>query len=103
MEAAGLLALVPFTAMLLTFTRNAYVGTLAALVSYLVLRRPRGLFILAPALLIFFFVVPAPIRDRIVFDRLAPGRLESRSHPDGPGGDAHGGGLARLRNRARAR
>ena len=75
---AGLLALVPFTAMVLTFTRNAYVGTLAALVSYLVLRRPRGLFILAPALLIFFFVVPAPIRDRIV----SIGSLQDGSNRD---------------------
>jgi len=77
-RAAGLLALVPFTAMVLTFTRNAYVGTLAALVSYLVLRRPRGLFILAPALLLFFFAVPAPIRDRIV----SIGSLQDGSNRD---------------------
>ena len=64
--------------MVLTFTRNAYVGTLAALVSYLVLRRPRGLFILALALLLFFFVVPAPIRDRIV----SIGSLQDGSNRD---------------------
>jgi O-antigen ligase len=75
---AGLLALVPLTAMVLTFTRNAYVGALAAVVSYLVLRRPKGFFILAPALLLFFFAVPAEIRDRIV----SIGSLQDGSNRD---------------------
>jgi O-antigen ligase len=74
----GLLALVPLTAMVLTFTRNAYVGALTAIVSYLVIRRPRGLFVLAPALVLFFLAVPAPIRARIV----SIGSLQDGSNRD---------------------
>jgi O-antigen ligase len=61
----GLAAVIPFTAMILTFTRNAYVGTLAALALYFLVRRPKGLLFLVPALLVVFFLVPAPIRARI--------------------------------------
>jgi O-antigen ligase len=61
----GLAALIPFTAMILTFTRNAYVGTLAALALYFLVRKPKGFLFLVPALLVFFFLVPAPIRARI--------------------------------------
>ncbi|HYK42356.1 MAG TPA: O-antigen ligase family protein, partial [Thermoanaerobaculia bacterium] len=77
-RAAGLLALVPLTAMVLTFTRNAYVGFLAAIASYLVLRRPRGLVVLVPALVLFFLAVPAPIRARIV----SIGSLQDGSNRD---------------------
>jgi len=61
----GLAAVIPFTAMILTFTRNAYVGTLAALALYFLVRKPKGLLFLVPALLVVFFLVPPPIRARI--------------------------------------
>ena len=63
-RAVGFVALVPFAAMVLTFTRNAYVGMLAALVSYLVIRKPRGLLLLAPALVVLYLVVPVSVRER---------------------------------------
>jgi len=62
----GLVAILPLAAMLLTFTRNAYVGTLFAVVLYLVLRRPRGLILLLPVLALIFLLSPSPIRARIV-------------------------------------
>ncbi len=62
----GLAAVVPLLAMLLTFTRNAYVGTLFAVVLYLALRRPRGLVLLAPVLALVFLLSPRPIRSRIL-------------------------------------
>jgi O-antigen ligase len=62
---AGLLGALPLAAVLLTFTRNAYVGLVAALVLYVVVRRPRGLLLLAPALLAVFLLAPAEIRGRI--------------------------------------
>jgi O-antigen ligase len=58
-------AVVPLGAMLLTFTRNAYVGILLAVVVYLALRRPRGLVWLVPALVLVFVLSPAAIRARI--------------------------------------
>jgi O-antigen ligase len=61
----GLAAAVPLAAMLLTFTRNAYVGVFVALVLYLAWRRPRGLMLLLPALALLFALLPAGIRDRI--------------------------------------
>jgi O-antigen ligase len=61
----GLLGALPLSAVLLTFTRNAYVGLVAALLVYLVVRRPRGLLLLAPALLAVFLLAPAEIRGRI--------------------------------------
>jgi len=61
----GAAAVIPFAAMMLTFTRNAYVGTLFAIVLYLGLRRPMGLLLLAPLLLVVFLLVPPPIRSRI--------------------------------------
>ena len=51
--------------MILTFTRNAYVGTLAAVALYFLVRKPKGLLLLVPALLILFLLVPPPIRARI--------------------------------------
>ena len=62
----GLAAAIPFAAMILTFTRNAYVGTLAAVTLYLIVRRPRGLFLLVPALLVLFLLVPQDVRARFV-------------------------------------
>jgi O-antigen ligase len=61
----GLCAAVPLLAVLLTFTRGAYMGILAALVLLAAVRRPRGLLWLAPVLLAVFFLAPAEIRGRI--------------------------------------
>jgi O-antigen ligase len=61
----GLVAIIPFSAMVLTFTRNAYVGTLAAVTLYLLVRKPRGLLFLFPALLVIFLLVPPSVRARI--------------------------------------
>ena len=61
----GLAAVIPFAAMILTFTRNAYVGTLAAVTLYLLVRKPRGLLLLFPALLVIFLLVPPSVRARI--------------------------------------
>ncbi len=60
----GLAAAVPFAAMILTFTRNAYVGALAAVTLYFLVRRPRGLLLLFPSLLILFLLVPTDVRAR---------------------------------------
>jgi O-antigen ligase len=75
---AGALCVLPLTAMVLTFTRNAYVGTLAAIVAYLAVRRPRGLLVLAPLLAVVFLALPAPIRARVV----SIGSLEERTNKD---------------------
>lgn len=61
----GLAAVIPFSAMVLTFTRNAYVGTLAAVALYFLVRKPKGLLFLVPALFVIFLLVPPPIRARI--------------------------------------
>ena len=61
----GLAAAIPFTAMILTFTRNAYVGTLAAVALYLPRPPAPGLLFLVPALLVLFLLVPPHIRARI--------------------------------------
>jgi O-antigen ligase len=61
----GLAAIIPFAAMILTFTRNAYVGTLAAVTLYLLVRKPRGLLLLIPALVVIFLLVPPSVRARI--------------------------------------
>ena len=61
----GLAAVIPFTAMVLTFTRSAYVGTLAAVALYLAVRRPRGLLLFVPALVLIFLLLPLPIRARV--------------------------------------
>ncbi len=62
---AGLVSLVPLGAVLLTFTRGAYVGICAAALLYLAVRRPRGLLLLAPVLVVVFALAPAEIRQRI--------------------------------------
>jgi O-antigen ligase len=61
----GLTALLPAAATLLTFTRNAYVGLLAAVAAYFALRRPKGLLFLVPAFLLVFVLAPRDVRDRI--------------------------------------
>ena len=61
----GLAGVIPLAAVMLTLTRNTYVGTLAALFVYLVVRRPRRLLLLGPALLVVFLLVPHQVRGRI--------------------------------------
>jgi O-antigen ligase len=61
----GFVSLVPLGAVLLTFTRGAYVGICAAAILYLAVRRPRGLLLLAPVLVVVFALAPAGIRQRI--------------------------------------
>lgn len=61
----GLAAVIPFSAMVLTLTRNAYVGTLAAVALYFLVRKPKGLLFLVPALFVLFLVVPPSIRSRV--------------------------------------
>lgn len=74
----GALAALPFAAMVLSFTRNAYVGTIAALTAYLALRRPRGLLLLAAAVLLVFLLVPPEIQERMV----SIGDLSDRTNRD---------------------
>ncbi len=62
---SGLACVVPLAAVLFTFTRGAYVGILAALLLYVAVRRPKGLLLLAPALLAVFLLAPPDIRQRI--------------------------------------
>ncbi len=64
-RAIGLIAILPLTAVLLTFTRNAYVGIVAALVLYAGVRRPRLLPVGAVVLVAVYFASPAGIRERI--------------------------------------
>jgi O-antigen ligase len=61
----GLAAVIPFSAMVLTFTRSAYVGTIAAVGLYFLVRKPKGLLLLVPALLVLFLIAPPPIRSRV--------------------------------------
>jgi O-antigen ligase len=61
----GALAVLPLAAVLMTYTRGAYVGIVAALLLYLAVRRPRGLLLLAPAVLAVFLLAPADMRHRI--------------------------------------
>lgn len=93
-RALGLACVLPFAAVLLTFTRGAYVGILAALLAYALVRRPRALLILAPALLAVFFLSPPEIRERIRSitdlsdrtnrDRIAMARAGARMVADFP-------------------
>jgi len=66
----GAAALIPFAAMVSTLTRGAYVGAVVAVAAYLVLRRPRGLLVFAPALVAIFLLLPAGVRGRAasIFD-----------------------------------
>ena len=61
----GLAAAAPLTAVLLTFTRNAYVGLVAALLLYAAVRRPVWLPAIAVAFVAVYFAAPAGVRDRI--------------------------------------
>lgn len=64
-RAVGLLCVLPFTAVLLTYTRGSYVGIVAALVVYAAVRRPRILLWIGPLLVVVYFAAPSGIRDRI--------------------------------------
>jgi O-antigen ligase len=64
-RAVGLLAILPLTAALLTFTRNAYVGVAVALLLYAAVRRPGLLPAVAIALLAIYLASPPSIRERI--------------------------------------
>ena len=93
-RALGLLCVLPFTAVLLTFTRGAYVGVVAALLIYAAVRRPRVLLWIAPVLVVVYLVAPAGIRDRIRSttdlsdrtnrDRIAMARAGARMVRDAP-------------------
>lgn len=61
----GLAATLPFGVMLLTYTRGVWVGTLAALALYFAVRRPKGLLLLAPAVVAVYLLLPAEIRGRM--------------------------------------
>ena len=61
----GLLAVIPLSAMILTFTRSAYVGTFVAVSVYLTIRRARLLLLFLPAVALVFFLLPPSIRARI--------------------------------------
>lgn len=62
---AGLAAVLPLIAMLLSFTRGAWVGLVVALAVYLAVRRPLGLLLIPPAILIVFLLMPREIQDRM--------------------------------------
>ena len=90
----GALCLVPFAAIALTLTRGAYVGTLAALAVYLVVRRPRGLLVAIPLAAVLIAASPREVRQRFVSivdlqdetnrDRIAMARAGLRMIADRP-------------------
>lgn len=90
----GAAAVIPFSAMVFTLTRGAYVGAVAAVIAYLVLRRPRGLLLVAPALVAVFLLLPQDVRhraasiadptDRTNRDRIAMARAGGRMIADRP-------------------
>jgi len=79
---------------LMTYTRGAYVGIVAALLLYLAVRRPRGLLVLVPAVVAVFLLAPPEIRQRIRSiadlsdttnrDRIAMARAGARMVRDRP-------------------
>lgn len=90
----GAAALIPLSAMVFTLTRGAYVGAVAAVTAYLALRRPRGLLLVAPALVAVFFLFPPDVRRRAASivdptdttnrDRIAMARAGARMIADRP-------------------
>jgi O-antigen ligase len=90
----GAAAVIPFSAMVFTLTRGAYVGAVAAVTAYLALRRPRGLLLFAPALVAVFLLLPPDVRhraasiadptDRTNRDRIAMARAGGRMIADRP-------------------
>ena len=71
---SGALAALLGGVILLTFTRNAYVGLAVAAIVYLAIRRPRGLAAVPVAAAALYFAAPAAIRARILstFDPADP-------------------------------
>jgi O-antigen ligase len=90
----GVAAVIPFAAMVFTLTRGAYVGAVVAVTAYLALRRPRGLLLVAPALVAMFLLLPPDVRqraasiadptDRTNRDRIAMARAGARMIADRP-------------------
>jgi O-antigen ligase len=90
----GALAAVPLAAVLMTYTRGAYVGIVTALLLYVAVRRPRGLLVLVPAVVAVFLLAPPEIRARIRSiadlsdttnrDRIAMARAGARMVGDRP-------------------
>ncbi len=90
----SVLAVVPFSAMIFTLTRGAYVGAVAAVTAYLALRRPRGLLLVVPALVVLFLLLPPDVRSRALSiadptdttnrDRIAMARAGGRMIADRP-------------------
>jgi O-antigen ligase len=90
----GVAAVIPFAAMVFTLTRGAYVGAVAAVIAYLALRRPRGLLLVAPILVVVFLLLPPDVRhraasivdptDRTNRDRIAMARAGARMIADRP-------------------
>ncbi|HKA35211.1 MAG TPA: O-antigen ligase family protein [Thermoanaerobaculia bacterium] len=74
----GALAVFPLAAMVLTFTRSVWVGTLLAILVYFAVRKPRGLLVFVPALLAAFFLLPPAIRARAA----TIGSLDERTNRD---------------------
>jgi O-antigen ligase len=93
-RAVGFLCVLPLTAVLLTFTRNAYVGIVAAALVYAAVRRPAFLAWIAAALVAVYLVSPAGVRGRIRStvdlsdptnrDRLAMARAGARMVRESP-------------------
>lgn len=87
-------AIIPFSAMIFTLTRGAYVGAVVAVTAYLALRRPRGLLLVAPALVAVFLLLPPDVRHRALSiadptdttnrDRIAMARAGGRMIADRP-------------------
>ena len=90
----GAASVIPFAAMVFTLTRGAYVGAVVAVSAYLAVRRPRGLLLVAPAVLVVLFLLPADVRnraasivdptDRTNRDRIAMARAGARMIADRP-------------------
>ena len=90
----GAAAVIPFAAMVFTLTRGAYVAAVAAVTAYLAVRRPRGLLLVVPALVVVFLLLPADVRrraasiadptDRTNRDRIAMARAGERMIADRP-------------------
>ena len=54
------------TALLLTFTRSVWLGWLVAALMLLILKRPRALALVTPALILFITFMPMPLFSRLV-------------------------------------
>ena len=90
----GLLAAVPFAAMVLTLTRGTYVAAVGAVALYLLLARPRILLLFVPAIVAIFYLSPPDVRDRAASiadptettnrDRIAMARAGGRMIADRP-------------------